>query len=641
MRSAFIILLFLCFLADAHAQSSIEKFIYNTESAQTSQLFFMREYAGGQGFAIVTTSSNTNVWRIQTRKFDAYGNEKWSKVITMLLPGSLTTVNVTASGGLLLGGIGYDDDGNNASLVIHIDADGKILWQNLYLPNGNSSGMYSVSEGKNGEILAYGFYSRLGGGSGGHFLLRLKADGNVVSLNSLYSSGLWGQGFPAKDGGLYIKSHEGAQKYNAKGKLQWIRSQPEGFTRSMYGGVDDDNNFYCFSGSGTTYILTKFSAAGKSLWHKKLDFIFSKFSVVNNRLIFINLATSKAYAFNTDGEFLESTKFNYTYESVARTATDRFWLAGRHNTADKSGMVLALTSSELKSACAAKTDTVYMTDGTYNFAPANVNITAMGYNVKAIQSLVNSSTSETDTLCADIKPLLVNLGNDTALCMAEVVELDAGHEGAEYLWNTGETTRKIKVTSSGTYKVMVKNALGETGEDSIKISFVAKPEIVWNFNRSNADPGEKILLLDEIPGGYDRLWILPNGDTSSQQKLEYVIPGNGEHKITLKLTNAAGCSNQISKTIKAAFYRLYLPNAFSPNNDELNEIFEPKGYGIIHYTLKVYNRWGELVFDGENKGWDGKFKNSVAAEGVYFYKADIYNVQQKHEYLSGNINLIK
>ncbi len=75
--------------------------------------------------------------------------------------------------------------------------------------------------------------------------------------------------------------------------------------------------------------------------------------------------------------------------------------------------------------------------------------------------------------------------------------------------------------------------------------------------------------------------------------------------------------------------KVIIPNAFSPNGDGLNDIFYAQGIFIqnltgkpaLDYMLRVYNRWGELLFETNdiNKGWDGNYKGEAAEIGVYIY----------------------
>ena len=67
--------------------------------------------------------------------------------------------------------------------------------------------------------------------------------------------------------------------------------------------------------------------------------------------------------------------------------------------------------------------------------------------------------------------------------------------------------------------------------------------------------------------------------------------------------------------------RLFIPDAFSPNGDGINDTFRVNATGIFNYSLKVYNRWGELVYESNNPeaGWDGTYKGEESPTGVYFY----------------------
>jgi gliding motility-associated-like protein len=88
---------------------------------------------------------------------------------------------------------------------------------------------------------------------------------------------------------------------------------------------------------------------------------------------------------------------------------------------------------------------------------------------------------------------------------------------------------------------------------------------------------------------------------------------------------------------------VYVPNAFTPNIDTRNETFNAKGVFIFDYTLKIYNRWGELVFqtDDLNKGWDGTFLGAEAPEGVYIYWIYAAGSNSQVYTKPGNITLIR
>lgn len=97
-------------------------------------------------------------------------------------------------------------------------------------------------------------------------------------------------------------------------------------------------------------------------------------------------------------------------------------------------------------------------------------------------------------------------------------------------------------------------------------------------------------------------------------------------------------------TTKPAF-TFYIPNAFTPNNDGINDEFYGKGEGIIDYDIWVFDRWGVLIFHGNelNDKWNGKANgdNDVAQQDVYVWKVRLTDVfHKKHDYI-GTVTLVK
>ena len=85
---------------------------------------------------------------------------------------------------------------------------------------------------------------------------------------------------------------------------------------------------------------------------------------------------------------------------------------------------------------------------------------------------------------------------------------------------------------------------------------------------------------------------------------------------------------------------LYIPSAFSPNEDGLNDTFGIKGEGIQNYKLLVYNRWGQVIFESTNpkQQWDGKYNGDRAEEGVYVYQLFASGLNNKGK--TGSVTLI-
>ena len=105
--------------------------------------------------------------------------------------------------------------------------------------------------------------------------------------------------------------------------------------------------------------------------------------------------------------------------------------------------------------------------------------------------------------------------------------------------------------------------------------------------------------------------FLDNSPLETFQKLRYRI------KVTSN-NNQISYSNIVSFELKS---RIFIPNAFSPDGDGVNDYFKPDTRFIKSYTLSVFDRWGELIFYEQNSqnGWDGTYKGSKVSTGTYVF----------------------
>ena len=139
-------------------------------------------------------------------------------------------------------------------------------------------------------------------------------------------------------------------------------------------------------------------------------------------------------------------------------------------------------------------------------------------------------------------------------------------------------------------------------------------------------------------------WKYGNGsDTGSfsQDSLvfKYSYENVGIYSIQLIAENEYNCSDTAINEISIIpSYTINIPTAFTPNGDDNNEIFFPLGEGIISYNTKIYNRWGERVFNGErNAPWLGE----KCSNGSYTYVIDIINLKGNYYQYIGNVFLLR
>ncbi len=119
-------------------------------------------------------------------------------------------------------------------------------------------------------------------------------------------------------------------------------------------------------------------------------------------------------------------------------------------------------------------------------------------------------------------------------------------------------------------------------------------------------------------------WDFGDGSFSSEENPTHTYLATGSYTVTQTVTYPFGCvyTKSITLIIKKG-YELIMPNAFTPNNDGINDVFNPSFIALNNMKLDVYDTWGSLVYSevGENiKGWNGKIKDTEAENGNYYYK---------------------
>ncbi|MDF2450377.1 MAG: hypothetical protein K0R26_2881, partial [Bacteroidota bacterium] len=178
-------------------------------------------------------------------------------------------------------------------------------------------------------------------------------------------------------------------------------------------------------------------------------------------------------------------------------------------------------------------------------------------------------------------------------------------------------------------------------------SFYADPS-----STSILDPN--INFVNTSQGAVSYMWdfgdpVAINGsNTSIAVNPSHYYSQVGEYAINLKATSSKGCIDiaRVIIEIKPDF-ALYIPNAFTPDENGKNDIFQPMGVGINedNYRMDIFDRWGENIFTSNDfrKGWDGSVKggSKMAPQGVYIYKIQVVDMQgAKHPYV-GHVTVIR
>lgn len=137
-----------------------------------------------------------------------------------------------------------------------------------------------------------------------------------------------------------------------------------------------------------------------------------------------------------------------------------------------------------------------------------------------------------------------------------------------------------------------------------------------------------------------------DGETSAQQHPTHLYQDTGYYAVTLTVTTADGCMAQTRGNVWITpDFMFYIPNAFTPNGDGINDAFRPYGEGVQWdtYEMRIYNRWGQQIFWSKNveNDWHGTHEGTPLESGVYVYRIGITDLKDaRHEY-TGKVTLLR
>lgn len=278
-------------------------------------------------------------------------------------------------------------------------------------------------------------------------------------------------------------------------------------------------------------------------------------------------------------------------------------------------------------------------------------VTSTTYIVTATD-VCNNQASDTVQVTVDVpQPLFITASNDTIICQNQTALLTANYQGGigtiTLQWNTGDQSNSIQVAPmvNTTYTVTATDVCNQTATEAVTVAVLPNDALFDYFFTSNNS-----VAFTNNSTGYDSGVWWDFGDSTAISNTfspTHVYTSPGTYIVTLVVENAAGCLDtmQQSLLVRPDFY-FYVPNAFTPNQDGVNETFNGKGQGFDVYQMRIFNRWGEEVFSTTSltEDWDGKDKqNKVAPIDVYTYVITIKITPQEDKQMvyRGMVALIR
>jgi gliding motility-associated-like protein len=173
--------------------------------------------------------------------------------------------------------------------------------------------------------------------------------------------------------------------------------------------------------------------------------------------------------------------------------------------------------------------------------------------------------------------------------------------------------------------------------------FDVKPTVVYI-------PDEVVRLYNLSVDGKTYLWDFGDDTTSDDFNPDHEYTDEGVYSISLTVQNEYGCEDVMLKEdvvqVKIAGF-IAFPNAFMPRPSgdvrDVNAIFKPVYRDVDEYTLQIFNRWGQLIFESHDitKGWNGFYKGKLAPQAVYVWKVSGTYVSGKEFHKNGSVLLVR
>ena len=244
-------------------------------------------------------------------------------------------------------------------------------------------------------------------------------------------------------------------------------------------------------------------------------------------------------------------------------------------------------------------------------------------------------------------PFCTDLTFQTAVASAPISQMNWQVNGANFVGSTFHYC----FNKTGNYKITgtLSDANNCVNTLTTLVNVYPKPEAGFSFNPDLPVANlNEVLFSNTSTGDQITNWswyFINNGGYQSQKaNVSYLFPDPGIYPIAMIVTNVWGCSDSIVKTITVdPDFNIYVPNAFTPNADGLNELFFPVMTGVAKYDISIFDRWGALIFktaDPQNK-WDGNYKGAVCKEDVYIWKIQVSFLNGKKKDLIGHVTLYR
>ncbi len=226
--------------------------------------------------------------------------------------------------------------------------------------------------------------------------------------------------------------------------------------------------------------------------------------------------------------------------------------------------------------------------------------------------------------------------------------------GLRFFWDFGDGATSIQDNPShlypnpGTYLVKLfafdSTSCNKIDSTSFSITISSIPFASFSYNPNPPIENKPTNFVNQSIGAIKYIWDFADGDTSTDVNPSHIFPATATYKVCLNAANAAGCSDDTCIDIRALIRPLVdVPSAFTPGRFGINSRIKVEGFGISQMHWSIYNRWGQKVYETDNRKsyWDGTFNGKLQPVDVYAYTLDVTFSDGKKFRKTGDITLLR
>ena len=231
----------------------------------------------------------------------------------------------------------------------------------------------------------------------------------------------------------------------------------------------------------------------------------------------------------------------------------------------------------------------------------------------------------------------------------------APQENINYLWNLGgytsnEPSPSFPFEIAGSYDLMLTatSAFGcaDTLIDSNFVTIHPNPTAIFTPDPAITDQfNTQIYMVNNSVGASTYNWSFVDSVYTGQNPV-INVPDTGVNYIYMEAVSEFGCiDTTVGNVYIEPMFAFYVPNAFSVNQDYVNETFSPRGTGFIEYEMRINSRWGEEVYRTKDieKGWNGKLDGTGedVKQDIYTYNITLTLYNGRPKYYKGRVSLLR